>query len=482
MARVRVLFAAVLLMTGSGRANVVLDWNAVMMAAIRLDNTGPTLSTRNLAILHGAIFDAVNSIVRSHQPYAHQVEAAPGASVEAAAAAVGYDVVRALYPGMGARANETFDLWRAGAPDNDATRDGLALGSEVARWMLAHRAGDGAGTEVPYIPSADPGQWRRTPPFFRPPLTPGWRYVKPFAIAEVEPFVSPPPPALDSPAYAADLNEVVRLGARESLERTEEQGLIARFWSDFSYTAMPPGHWHEIAATIAASASNDLVDTARLMALLSLAQADGAIVCWETKFRYNVWRPVTAIQRADEDGNVATEKDAAWDHFLAAPPFPAYPSGHSTFSQASAEVLTFFYGTDQITFQALSDSVPGVVRTYDSLSECAAEVGMSRVYGGIHFGFDNREGKKMGKRIAQDVVAHWLLPEADLPLVRPDGIVGSKARVRVHGRVGTRVVVEASNDLKQWIPVTVVEGVSGGRRVEMERAGEVCMFFRVREE
>jgi membrane-associated phospholipid phosphatase len=469
-------------MAGSVRGNVVLDWNAVMMAAIRLDNTGPTLSTRNLAMLHLAIFDAVNSVERTHQPYAFEVETSAGTSVEAAAAAAGYSVVKALYPGIGARADETFELWRAGAPDDDSTREGIALGNDVARLMLAHRAGDGAATEVPYIPSPDPGQWRRTPPFFRPPLTPGWRYVKPFAIAEVEPFVSPPPPALDSPAYAMDLNEVVRLGAKASLERTEEQGLIARFWSDFSYTAMPPGHWHEIAATIAAGAANNLVESARLMALLSLAQADGAIVCWETKFRYNLWRPVTAIQRADEDGNAATDQDAAWDHYLAAPPFPAYPSGHSTFSQASAEVLTFFYGTDAISFTAVSDSVPGVVRGYDSLSACAAEIGMSRVYGGIHFGFDNREGKRMGKRIAQDVVAHWLLPVANLPMVRPDGLVGGKARVRVHGRLGTRVVLEWSSDLKQWFPLTVVESVSGGRRVEVERDGELCVFFRVREE
>jgi hypothetical protein len=402
--------------------------------------------------------------------------------MEAAAAAAGYSVVSALYPGIRARADETFERWRAGVPDEAAMQAGLALGTDMARRVLGLRAGDGAATDVPYIPSAEPGQWRRTPPFFRPPMTPGWRYVRPFAIAEVEPFVSPPPPALGSAEYARDWEEVFHLGARNSTVRTEEQGLIARFWSDFSYTAMPPGHWHEIAGTIATDAANDLVETARLMALLSLAQADSAIVCWETKFRYNLWRPVTAIQRADEDGNAATEQDAVWDHYLASPPFPAYPSGHSTFSQASAEVLTFFYGTDQITFQAVSDSVPGVVRTYGSLSECAAEVGMSRIYGGIHFSFDNREGKRMGRRIAQDVVANWLLPLADLPLVRPDGLVGGKAWVRVHGRAGSRVVLETSNDLKQWFPVTVVEGVSGGRRVEVERAGELCVFFRVMEE
>ena len=218
------------------------------------------------------------------------------------------------------------------------------------------------------------------------------------------------------------------------------------------------------------------------MALLGIAQADGAIVCWEAKYRYNLWRPVTAIQRADEDGNPATEKDADWDHYLVAPPFPAYTSGHSTFSQASAEVLGSFYGTDAISFSAVSDTVPGVIRRYDSLSACAAEIGMSRIYGGIHFCFDNREGKRSGKRIGQDVMAHWLLPESALPLVRPEGLEGGKARVRVHARVGTRVTLEMSNDLKRWSEVAVVDGVPGGRRVQVEPGDAICVFFRVRED
>ncbi len=476
------LWVAGILATGAARGNVVLEWNAVMMAAIRLDTTSPTLSSRNLAILHVAIYDAVNSVVRTHQPYAHRLEAAPGASAEGAAMAAGYGVLKALYPGMNARSDDTFETWRAGITEDASIRDGLAVGTEVARLTLTLRAGDGAATEVPYIPSAEPGQWRRTPPFFRPPLTPGWRYVRPFGILDVDPFVPPPPPALDSSEYARDLEEVSRLGARNSVERTAEQSLIARFWSDFSYTAMPPGHWHEIASTIASEAGNDLASTARLMALLGIAQADGAIVCWEAKYRYNLWRPVTAIQRADEDGNPATEKDADWDHYLVAPPFPAYTSGHSTFSQASAEVLGSFYGTDAISFSAVSDTVPGVIRRYDSLSACAAEIGMSRIYGGIHFGFDNREGKRSGKRIGQDVMAHWLLPESALPLVRPEGLEGGKARVRVHARVGTRVTLEMSNDLKRWSEVAVVDGVPGGRRVQVEPGDAICVFFRVRED
>ena len=264
------------LFPGVARANPVLDWNAVMMAAIRLDNTGPTLSTRNLAILHLAIYDAVNSIERTHQPYGFQLEVKGPTSVDAAVNAAGYEVLSVLYPGVQARTEEVFVEWRAGVPNDVSITNGLALGTEAARRTLDSRAGDGSATDVPYIPSAEPGQWRRTPPFFRPPLTPGWRYVRPFALPEIEPFVPGPPPPLGSAQYASDLNEVRALGARNSAIRTEEQTLIARFWSDFSYTAMPPGHWHEIAASIARNEGLGVAATARLMALLGMAQADGA--------------------------------------------------------------------------------------------------------------------------------------------------------------------------------------------------------------
>jgi hypothetical protein len=159
--------------------------------------------------------------------------------------------MRTLYPGSSARADATFDAWVLAAPNDTSTMDGIQLGETVAHLILNARAADGSTTEVPYIPSDAPGEWRRTPPFFRPPLTPHWRYVKPFSIPAVAPFLPPPPPALDSQEYAKALNEVKELGAKDSQVRTPEQSEIAVFWSDFSYTAMPPGHWHEIAQGIA---------------------------------------------------------------------------------------------------------------------------------------------------------------------------------------------------------------------------------------
>ncbi len=323
-------------------ADPVLDWNALMIDAIRVDNSGPTLSSRNLAILHCAMHDAVNSILRTHQPYRSLLEPVEPTSVEAAAASAGFAVMSALYPSFQGPSRALYDTWIAAAPKVSATTNGLALGREVAERMISERAADGSTTEVPYIPNSEAGAWQRTPPFFRPPVTPHWRYVTPFGLGDIEPFVPLPPPELGSEEYAAALNEVKALGGRTSAIRTPEQSEIAVFWSDFSYTSMPPGHWHIIAETIARTRGNTLAENARLFALLSIAQADAGIVCWEAKYRYNLWRPVTAIRRGSEDGNPETEADANWDHLLAAPPFPSYVSGHSMFSKASAQVLTHF--------------------------------------------------------------------------------------------------------------------------------------------
>lgn len=463
------------------RANVVLDWSAVMMAAIRSDNSGPTLSTRNLAILHLAIYDAVNAITRTHQPYHVVIDTPAEASAEAAAVGAGYKVLKELYPGRRAQADAAFSAWQATVPADRATTNGLQLGETVAYLTLAMRASDGSATEIPYIPSEAPGQWRRTPPFYRPPFTPQWRYVDLFALPALEPFVPPPPPPLDSPEYAEAFDEVKALGAKNSPGRTAEQTESAVFWSDFSYTAMPPGHWHEIAAGIARDQGTGLVETARLMALLSLAQADSAIVCWEAKYRYNLWRPVTAIQRADEDGNPATEADPTWEQLLAAPPFPAYTSGHSTFSKAGAEMLTLFYGTDAVTFTAVSDALPGVLRTYHSLAACADEIGMSRIYGGIHFQFDNREGKLTGQRISRHIAANYLLPDSALPFVRIEGKVAGELWLRIHGHIGASFVVEGSPDLSAWEPVADGQVQAGGVAVRVASAEVACRFFRVRE-
>ena len=389
------------------QSNVVLDWNALMLDAVRVDTQGPPLSSRNFAILNSGIFDAVNSIVRSHQPYRFDVESTGEVSREAAAAGAAHTIATTLYPNITPKADKLLNLTISGEGEGASITNGLHLGRKVGRMALEARKLDASAAQTPYIPKNGPGEWRRTPPTFRPPLAPHWGSVKPFALPDLKDFLPKPPPALASIEYAKSLNEVKALGGKSSASRTREQTEIAVFWSDFSYTSTPPGHWHEIAARIAREKQLGLHATARLFSLLSIAQADAAIVCWESKYRYNFWRPVTAIRRAAEDDNSETEPDAEWDSLLASPAFPSYTSGHSA---ASAQVLTHFFGTDAIEFSATSDSLPGVVRKFNSFAACADEIGRSRIYGGIHFEFDNEQGKACGKKIGDFVCGKFLLP------------------------------------------------------------------------
>jgi hypothetical protein len=459
----------------------LLEWNELMLDAVRVDNTGPTLSTRNLAILNAACHDGVQSVVRTHQPYRFLLDADPDLPLEGVVASAAFEVMYHLYPTLRAWSDQLYAEQLDRLADTDVLIHALALGRDVAFRVLHARAADGSNTEVPYIPSDEPGAWRRTPPFFRPPFTPHWRYVLPFCVPDLEPFVPGPPPALDSPEYARDLNEVKLIGGVNSSIRTPEQSEIAVFWSDFSYTAMPPGHWNEIAGGIVRDRATPLADAARLLAYVSLAQADSAIACWEAKYRYNLWRPVTAIRRADEDNNPLTQPDPDWNHYLASPPFPAYTSGHSSFSRAAAQALTRFYGTDAITFTVRSDSLPGVLRSYVSLDACADEVGMSRIYGGIHYRFDNKDGQRSGRAVANYIGDHFLLPNIQLPLLRLVGIHNGEIQWRAHGRFGDSLLVESSGNLLDWQPVATLTAIPGGAPLALEPSGSVrAAFYRIR--
>lgn len=465
--------------TGSLTADPVRDWHALMLDAIRTDNSGPTLSTRNLAMLGLALYDTVNAYVPTHQPYL--VHAAPpaGTRVEVAAAAAGHFILTQLYPSFRARADALFAAAMAGVPVGPGRDDALLFGTDVAMEVLECRRADGANTSVPYIPSSAPGQWRRTPPLYRPPLTPHWGYVTPFAIPDPVRFRPSPPPALDSPEYAGALNEVKVLGVRNSAVRTAEQTEIAVFWSDFSYTAMPPGHFHEIAITISENEGLDLEANARLFGLLGMAQADAAIACWETKYHYNLWRPVTAIRRADEDGNPDTEADPAWDSLLAAPPFPEYTSGHSTFSMAAATLIGWFLGRDEVAFTARSDSLPGVYRSFTSLRDCAREVGRSRIYGGIHFDFASREGRRCGEAVAHYVAQHYLLPLSELPQLVCERTEASRLRLLLHGRPGLRYALEAAGEPGTWTRFGEGDARCGGLVFTIDLAsGPAVQLFR----
>jgi hypothetical protein len=286
----------------------------------------------------------------------------------------------------------------------------------VASAILQSRNNDGSAVTVSFPGSTDPGQWRPTISFggiVRPALLPQWGSVTPFAIGNPTPFVPPPPPSLGSSQYAADVNQVQSLGSAVSATRTPEQTQIAQFWGYGPGTATPAGHWNQIAHEVAFTQRNTLEENARLFALLNIALADAGIVSWNCKYQYNFWRPITAIQEADTDGNPDTSADPDWMPLLETPPFPEYTSGHSTFSGTAAVILASFYGKDEIPFSIGSDDLPGVHRFYSSFSEASRESGMSRIYGGIHFMSANLNGLASGAAVGQLVAGHWLLPKGN---------------------------------------------------------------------
>jgi hypothetical protein len=463
------------------RGDAVLDWTGVMVNAIRMQNSAPTLASRNLAILHTAMYDAVNTATRKAQPYRFLGTGPTGTDPEAAATAAGYFVIKDLYPIAAPIADELYNNYVSSAPATAAVADGLVLGGQAALQAIQARISDGSTRDVPYVPIDEPGEWRRTPPFFRPPVDPQWRYVVPFCLPDIEPFVPLGPPALESDDYVRDFNLTKEYGGVESSVRTADQTEIARFWSDFSFTATPPGHWHEIAMGIARTQTKPLEENARLFALMSLAQADGAIVSWESKYRHNFWRPATAITRADLDNNPMTMPDTNWVSLLGAPSFPEYTSGHSTFSKASATILGEFYGTDAFSFSVTSDSLPGVFRHFTSLSACAEEIGMSRIYGGIHFMMANIDGKKCGDEIARYVLGNYLQPTNKLPSIRLEATASGAKELRVHGHIPSECVVEYSVDLREWSAIATNSAVIGGVALSFSNASVGNGFYRVRE-
>jgi len=436
------------------RADVITDWNSVMLEAIRNESTSPPLAARNMAIVHAAIFDAINAIGRTCDPYLFHPNPPPGASPAAAVIGAAHESLVRLYPSQTALFEATLNRTLDTVSPGQSRDDGFTLGQLVAFLTLAWRGADGSSTAFPYIPGTNPGDWRRTPPFLRPPELPQWPYVIPFTMTNGAQFRPAGPPSLTSTQYTRDFNLVKDLGAIDSTIRTPEQTLIARFWSDFSFTVTPPGHWNQIAQNVATNRPNTLIQNARLFALLNLAMADAGIASWDAKYAYNLWRPVTAIREADGDGNPDTEADLNWTPLLNTTPFPEYISGHSTFSSAAAIVLASFYGTDHISFTAGSDTLPGVFRTYDSFEAAAEEIGLSRIYGGIHFLSADLDGLEAGHQIGEHVFQNFLrpLPErAVLSIVRSgdDGPL----QVDVMGTMGRVYVLETSSNLDQWTPL-----------------------------
>jgi hypothetical protein len=395
------------------RADEVIFWNGVALDILKDTATHPPKVGRDLAIVQASVYDALNAIDRTHTPMYYQPSVNGPISRESTVASAAHRALVRLYPAYEGALNGLLATRLAEMSAGPARDNGVVLGRSVADNMLALRVPDGWDNNYIHEGGTEPGRWRPSPPGYQYGLAPHWGKVAPFAIPGTEGFLPGPPPALDSAEYAEAFERVKRLGAADSTARTPDQTQIAQFWSDLpGQTASPPGKWNLIAQRLAEQQHNTLYQNARMLALLNISLADAGIVCWEVKYVYDFWRPEDAIHLAGMDGNPATLADPTWTPLLPTPPFPEYWSGHSTFSGAAAEVLSLFFGTDDLPFEtdAGFDVLPGVLRSFDSFSEAAMEAGLSRIYGGIHFDFSNLDGLAHGGMIGAYVFDHFARP------------------------------------------------------------------------
>ena len=402
------LSTSILLGMTTARADAVLDWNVIALETTAAAPFNPPLESRNLAIVHAAMFDGVNSITGGYERYAIELRAPDGASPDAAAAAAAHYVLVQLYPGQQAMLDRAYAASLARIAEGASRAAGITVGESVAAQLLALRLDDGSEAAIvaPYTPGSQPGDWIPTPPAFRPALDPGWGTVRPFLLWKSSQFRPGPPPGLNSPQYTRDFNEIREVGSLTSNVRTRDQTDLARFW-----VSTAPQNWNPAARQVARAQGLSLSQNARAFALLNMAGADAFIACWDAKFAYNQWRPITAIRAADSDGNPDTSADPAWTPLLVTPPFPDYIAGHTTYAGAAKQVLEDVFGRNPgVTMRLTSATAPGVVETYTTFEDIADGVVDARVWGGIHWRTSSVRGERAGERIGTFAVCRFLNP------------------------------------------------------------------------
>ncbi len=407
------------------RADAVTDWNLIASNSIVVTaGQPPPVSVLHFAMVHGAVYDAVNAIDRGHQPYLVQPPSNPTDSKEAAAATaafrvlVGFPDLPGLFPAQQPTLQPQYDAYIAALPDNPpgSKAAGVAIGEATARAMLQARMNDGRFGPPPALYPPAPGIWRPTPPNYANDPAPWVGNVRPFIVPSAEMLRTDGPNALTSAAYAEDFNEVKELGSLTSTTRTPDQTDAAIFWQDHA-----PALYNRIFRTLAASQNLDIVENARLFAMENLAGADALIGCWNDKYYWQFWRPITAIREADTDGNPATVADPTWLPLfdpstpvcnpppLVTPPFPDHPSGHASATAAFTHTLKNFFGTDRIAFNAFSNK-SCTTRSFDRFSDALEEVIDARVWAGIHFRTADEQGAKLGKKVAHYLKQHYFQP------------------------------------------------------------------------
>ena len=403
----------------SGTANmpvtqedVILQWNRVLMETVLTPGQHPAtiMPVRSYAMMHAAMFDAVNSIDGTHTPYLTEVPGTTNASLEAAAAQAAHDVLVGLYPTRVAVFDAELAMSLQGIEENRA-QQGIRVGQIVAERMLAARANDGwTVAPPPYSLPTTPGNWQPAPPANAAAAFTHYPSVTPFGITSATQFAPNPPPAMTSAQYAADLNEVKELGVLNSATRTPDQTLVARLWANVNTPTNFLLVWNNVARTVSVARDTTTIEKARLFALTNIALHDALQTTFASKFQHGLWRPVTAIRRADEDGNGDTAPDPAWLSLIPNPPYPSYAGNMAAIGTSQATILAQFFGRDDIRFEHTWAGAGGATRSYAGFGAMADEQARARVYGGIHFTFDNVAGQSVGTGVANYIFANVMRP------------------------------------------------------------------------
>jgi hypothetical protein len=397
-----VISTAALLAPAIACADVITQWNEKAIAIAAAGGQNPLVVSRTVAIVHTAMFDAVNSIENRYAPYAVSVSARPGSSAEAAAATAAYAALAALLPSQEPELDAEYSSSLARVADGPGKDAGIAVGKQVAADILARRAGDRANISKPYRPFTSPGIYVPT----ALPLAPHWGEVTPWVMERGSQFRPGPPPPLTSEQWARDYNEIKMFGAKSNSARSPEQTDTGRFW-----IIVGPASWFPIVRQIADGSSRSLLDSARLHALIAVATADAYVAVFDAKYAYNFWRPITAIRNGDIDGNEATSLDAAWEPLIDTPPHPEYPCAHCITSAAVATILDAEFGAEAISKVTMtSPTAPRVVRKWNSTKEYVDEVSAARIYGGVHYRSSTVVAQEMGRKIAELTLRERMRP------------------------------------------------------------------------
>jgi hypothetical protein len=392
--------------------DVILQWNRVLKETVSTPGLHPPtiMPVRSYSLMHAAMFDAVNSIDGTYTTYLTDVPGSKHASLEAAAAQAAHDVLAALYPSRLAIFDAELASSLAGIRENRARR-GIRVGQIVAERLLAVRANDGWNVTPPsYVLPATPGNWQPTPPTFSAATFTHYPDVLPFAITSSTQFAPNPPPDMTSAEYAAHFNEVKEIGSATSTTRTADQTLVARLWANVNTPTNFLLVWNNVARTVAESRGNTTVENARLFALTNIALHDALQTTFASKFQHGLWRPVTAIRRADEDNNPNTIADPNWSSLIGSPPYPSYAGNMAAIGTSQSTILALFFGRDDIRFDHTWEGAGGATRSYSGFAAMANEQERARIYGGIHFTFDNVAGQSVGRNVASYTFQNLMRP------------------------------------------------------------------------